>query len=199
MSIYEYWIGQGVDVNEIWRAYEAGAGYERKFHETTHHLLEIEFDVAIANPIFSFEAVFKTTKRYFHDVKQACLSPAEYDRAAPLYFYGVGRGSAIYQWLGELRQLILFGTTLGDEKVVGQTLDNIDKKLSILSTYFGSDVNPRDFQRFMRAKTAPDIEAAVQKMLKQKIKRVSISREPVQIGFPMPTDLVDVKKLEEGR
>jgi hypothetical protein len=47
--------------------------------------------------------------------------------------------------------LILFGTTLSDEKVVGQTLDNLDKKLSILSKYFGSDVNPKDFDAFMRA------------------------------------------------
>jgi hypothetical protein len=199
VSSYEYWIGRDVDVGETWRAYEAGVGYERKFHETTCHLLEIEFDVPIEHPLFAFEAIFKTTKRYFHDLKQACLSPSEYNQAAPLYFYGVSRGSAIYQWLGELRQLILFGTTLGDEKVVGQTLDNIDKKLSILSTYFGSDVNPRDFHTFMRAKTAPDIEAAVQKMLKQKIRRVSISKEPVQIGVPLPTVLVDVKKLEDRR
>ncbi len=199
MSIYEYWIGRDVDVGEIWRDYEAGQGYERKFHETTCHLLEIEFDIDVTTPLFEFEAVFKTTKRYFHDLKKVCLTPSEYNQAAPLYFCGVGRGSAIYQWLGELRQLLLFGTTLGDEKVVGQTLDNIDKKLSILSKYFGSDVNPSDFQAFMRAKTAPDIEAAVRKMLRQKIKRVSISKEPVRIGFAMPTELVDVKKLEDGR
>jgi hypothetical protein len=95
--------------------------------------------------------------------------------------------------------LILFGTTLGDEKVVGQTLDNMDKKLSILSKYFSSDVNPRDFAAFMRAKTAPDIQKAVQKMLKQRIKRVSISKEPVRIGSSVPTELVDVTRLEDGR
>jgi hypothetical protein len=73
-----------------------------------------EFEVPpAADPLFSFEAVFKTTKRYFHDMKQLCLSRREYDEAAPLYFYGVPRGSAIWQWLGELRQLILFGTTHG--------------------------------------------------------------------------------------
>ena len=135
----------------------------------------------------------------FHDLKKACLTPSEYDQAAPLYFYGVNRGSAIWQWLGELRQLILFGTTLGDEKVVGQTLDNMDKKLSILSKYFSSDVNPRDFAAFMRAKTAPDVQKAVQKMLKQRIKRVSISKEPVRIGSSVPTELVDVTRLEDGR
>ena len=199
MSTYEYWIGRDVDVNQVWRDYEAGVGYESKFRQTTCHLLEIEFHVAAGEPVFAFEAVFKTTKRYFHDLKKACLTPSEYDQAAPLYFYGVNRGSAIWQWLGELRQLILFGTTLGDEKVVGQTLDNMDKKLSILSKYFSSDVNPRDFAAFMRDKTAPDIQKAVQKMLKQRIKRVSISKEPVRIGSSVPTELVDVTRLEDGR
>jgi hypothetical protein len=200
MSFYEYWIGRDANLDAIWRDYEEGAGYERKFRQTTCHLLEIEFVTPPASdPLFAFEAVFKTTKRYFHDMKRLCLSPREYDEAAPLYFYGVGRGSAIWQWLGELRQLILFGTTLSDEKVVGQTLDNLDKKLSILSKYFGSDVNPKDFDAFMRAKAAPEIEAAVRKMLRQKIKRVSISTRPVQeLKLPGETSLVDIKRLESG-
>jgi len=200
MSFYEYWIGRNVDLNAVWRDYEEGVGYERKFRQTTCHLLEIEFEIPPASdPLFAFEAVFKTTKRYFHDMKQLCLSPREYDEAVPLYFYGVCRGSAIWQWLGELRQLILFGTTLSDEKVVGQTLDNLDKKLSILSKYFGSDVNPKDFDAFMRAKAAPEIEAAVRKMLRQKIKRVSISTHPVQeLKLPTETSLVDIKRLERG-
>jgi hypothetical protein len=199
MSIYDYWIGRDVDVAQAWRDYEAGEEYERKFYERTCHLLEIEFDLQVGHPIFPFEAIFKTTKRYFHDLKRACLTASEYDLAAPLYFYGVERGSAVWQWLGELRQLLLFGTTLGDEKVVGQTLDNMDKKLSILHKYFGGDVNPRDFQKFMRAKTAPDIETAVQKMLRRKIKRVSISTEPVKPGLPLPKELIDLTKLEERR
>jgi hypothetical protein len=201
MSFYEYWIGRNVDISGVWRDYEEGAGYERKFRQTTCHLLEIEFDLPSAtDPLFSFEAVFKTTKRYFHDMKQACLPPREYDEAAPLYFYGVPRGTAIWQWLGELRQLLLFGTTLGDEKVVGQTLDNLDKKLSILSKYFGSGVNPKDFDAFMRAKAAPEIEAAVRKMLRQKIKRVSISTRPIDSSnLPSAAELIDVKQLEDRK
>jgi hypothetical protein len=198
MSIYEYWIGQNVDLSAVWRDYEQGQGYERKFHQTACHLLEIEFNgPPLADPIFAFEAIFKTTKRYFHDMKELCLPPRDYEVAAPLYFYGVERGSAVWQWLGELRQLILFGTTLGDEKVVGETLDNLEKKLSILSKYFGSGVNPKDFDAFMRAKAAPEIEAAVRKMLKQKIKRVSISTRPVkELELPGSISLVDLKQLD---
>jgi hypothetical protein len=195
MSLYSYWIGQGVDLDEVWRDYEAGRGYEQKFGQLNCHLLEIEFDVSVQDPIFAFEAIFRTTKRYFHDMKKVCLAPREYEAAGPLYFYGVTRGSAVWQWLGELRQLLLFGTTLGDEKVVGQTLDNLDKKLSILSKYFGSGVNPKDFEAFMRAKAAPDIEAAALKMLKQRIKRVSVSTRPIKESLSMGlVELVDVDR-----
>lgn len=198
MSVHEYWIGENVDADAVWRDYEAGRGYEQKYYQTTYHLLEIEFEVPpVRDPIFAFEAIFKTTKRYSHDLKKLCFSPQDYDKAAPLYFYGVARGSAIWQWLGELRQLILFGTTLSDEKVVGQTLDNLDKKLSILSKYFGSGVNPKDFDTFMRAKAAPEVEAAVRKMLKQKIKRLSISARPVkELELPGAIDLIEIKRRD---
>lgn len=198
MSIYEYWIGRDVNLDAVWRDYEDGVAYEQKFRKTTCHLIEIEFDVPPpGDPIFAFEAMFKTTKRYFHDLKQLCMSARDYEEAAPLYFYGVERGSAVWQWLGELRQLILFGTTLSDEKIVGQTLDNLDRKLSILSKYFGSGVNPKDFDAFMRAKAQPEIEAAVRKMLKQKIRSVRISKRPVRaLQMPEADDFVEVKYLE---
>jgi hypothetical protein len=190
-----------VKLDAVWRDFENGSGYERKFRQATCHLIEIEFDTPpVGDPIFAFEAMFKTTKRYFHDLKQLCMPARDYEEAAPLYFYGVERGSSVWQWLSELRQLILFGTTLGDEKVVGQSLDNLDKKLSILSKYFGSGVNPKDFDAFMRAKAQPEIEAAVRKMLKQKIKSVRISKRPVdQLQMPGASGFVDVKYLENSQ
>ncbi len=197
MSVSEYWIGEGIDVRAIWRDYEEGRGYEDKFRQISPHLMVIEFETPTSDPLFTFEAVFKTTKRYFHDMKRLCFAPWEYDQAAPLSFYGVDRGSAIWQWLGELRQLLLFGTTLGDEKVVGQTLDNLDKKLSILQKYFATGVNPKDFDAFMRAKAAPEIEAAVRKMLKQRVKRVSISMKPAQDLREAHVELIDVKNLKD--
>ena len=49
----------------------------------------------------------------------------------------------------------------------------------------------------MRAKAAPEIEAAARKMLKQKIKRVSISARPIQGSNPPAlAELVNVKQLE---
>ncbi len=48
----------------------------------------------------------------------------------------------------------------------------------------------------MRAKAAPEIETAVRKMLKQKIKRVSASDQRGQLAGA--TDLVDIKQLDTG-
>jgi hypothetical protein len=49
----------------------------------------------------------------------------------------------------------------------------------------------------LRAKAAPEIEAA-RKMLKQKIKRISISARPIQgSNSPALAELVNVKQLED--
>ena len=82
MSAYEYWTGRGIDIGQVWRDYEEGEGYERKFLERSCHLLEIEFEIRAGYPVFAFEAIFKTTKRYFHDLKKACLTRSEDEQAA---------------------------------------------------------------------------------------------------------------------
>jgi hypothetical protein len=215
MSLYEYWIGQNVDVAQAWRDYEAGEGYEHKFYERPCHLLEIEFDISAGHPIFPFEAIFKTTKRYFHDLKKASLTAPEYDLAAPLYFYGVERGSARWQWLGELHLLLPFATQLvlsatqlflhfhetRGEKVKGQMLDNQTKKLAILEAIQRvaekfPNVDPQDVMAFNHAETTPEMNAAVEKMLGKEIKRISISKEPVKPGLPLPTELIDMSIID---
>jgi hypothetical protein len=68
-----------------------------------------------------------------------------------------------------------------------------------LGKYFGSGVNPKDFDAFMCAKAQPEIEAAVRKMLKQKIKNVRISRQPLRPSQRLKaSDFVDVKFLERA-
>jgi hypothetical protein len=49
----------------------------------------------------------------------------------------------------------------------------------------------------MRAKAAPEIEAAVRKMLRHKIKQVSISARPIDSSnLPADAELLDMKQLE---
>lgn len=199
MNIYEYWIGKDVDYDSVWRAYEQGEGYINKYHTMRVHLIRITFrEQSKKLPLFNFEAVFKTIKGYFHDLKMQCLSEDEYNIAGPLFIYSVNRGSGIWDFLGELRQLLMLGTTLADEKVIGQKIDNIDKRIEFLKKNFGSSACPRDFANFMKARTPRQIEQAVQKLIEQGIEKIEISREPFQgdINLIEPS-LVNIKALIE--
>ncbi len=179
-SVEEYWIGKGIDVKSIWNAFDRGRGYEDKYKSMRVHLLRIRFEKPQQHlPLFSHEAIFKTVKAYFHELKSVCLSHDEYAVAGPLFLYEVNRQSAEYTWLGELRQLLLFGTTLADEKLVGQQIDNLDRKLSFLRNHFDlSAIREEDFRAFMRARTQPEMERAVFNLFGHGIRSVGVSSDP---------------------
>lgn len=194
-----YWIGEGIDYEAVWAAYESGTAYREKFSKMRVHLLRLTIEAhPPEQPLFNFEAVFKTVKGYFHDLKQMCLSAEEYDASGPLYVYRVGRSSGVWDFLGELRQLLMLGTSLADEKVVGEKLDNLDKRLDFLRKHFGSAVSPRDFEMFMRAQTPRQLEKAVQKLITQGIKKVEVSRDPFVGDIKqVESTLVDLKQLTD--
>jgi len=119
--VSEYWIGENVDYEDIWAAYESGDGYVHKYHSMRVHLLRITLrEQPRELPLFNFEAVYKTIKGYYHDLKKACLTREEYEAAGPLFIYQVNRSSGVWDFLGEIRQLLMFGTSLADEKVMGR-------------------------------------------------------------------------------
>ncbi|HXW23383.1 MAG TPA: hypothetical protein VEK73_01435 [Xanthobacteraceae bacterium] len=193
----EFWTGKGVDYAALWNAYTEGTAYIRKYQTMTVHLLRIEFHgFGDRKPMFNFEAIYKTVKGYFHDMKEITLSPRQYDLAGPLFLYSIDRGSEVWNFLGELRQILTLGTTLADEKVIGQRLDNIDKRLGILAKYFGGAVDPDSFRAFMRAKTPNEIEMAVRNLLEHGLAKVGISQLPFD-GDMKKTEssLVDVTKI----
>lgn len=195
--MYEYWIGQGVDYDRIWGDYEKGQSYINKYYSMEVHLIRIGFQHQTSDqPLFNFEAVFKTIKGYFHDLKQYCLSNDEYTTAGPLFIYSVERNSGLWSFLGELRQILLLGTTLSDEKTIGQKLENMDKRIEFLKKHFGNAVRPEDFNRFMKAKSSPELERAIQNLYRQKIKSVEISSEPFKGDVQqIQPSLVDIKRL----
>jgi len=197
LSKEEYWIGRGVDYEGVWRSYRDGLGYVDKFVSMRVHLLRIEFDQPPRTmPLFNHEAIYKTLKGYFHDLKQTCFSREEYAMSGPLFLYSIDRGSGIWNLLGELRQLIMLGSTLADEKVMGQKIDNLDKRLMLLRKHFGDAFTPEEYYMFMKAKTPRELDKAVQELLKQRIIRVQISRAPF-VGNIESTEktLVDLKKI----
>lgn len=197
----EYWIGKDVDYESLWMAYDSGQEYKEKFQTMRVHLFRITLEEhPLDLPLFNFEAVFKTVKGYFHDLKKQCLSEAEYDAAGPLFVYRVGRSSGVWDFLGELRQVLMLGTSLADEKVIGEKLDNLDKRLDFLRKHFGSAVNPQDFEAFMKAQTPRQLEKAVRKLIEQGIRKVEVSREPF-VGNIQTTEstLVDLKQLTDEK
>ncbi|HEY4944371.1 MAG TPA: hypothetical protein VII56_23285 [Rhizomicrobium sp.] len=125
ISVEEYWIGKGIDYKSLWSAYDRGKGYQEKFYSTRAHLIRIEFkDPNLKEPLFNHEVIYKTIKGLFHDLKKANLSADEYANAAPIFLYRIDRGSSVWEFLGELRQLLTLGTTLSDQQTIGQGLKN---------------------------------------------------------------------------
>jgi hypothetical protein len=197
---FEYWIGEGVDYDAVWAAYEVGGGYVQKFNSMRVHLLRVTLrDQPRELPLFNFEVVYKTMKGYFHDLKKACLPRDQYEVAGPLFIYRVDRSSGVWDFLGELRQLLMFGTSLADEKLMGERLASLEKRMEFLRKYFGDAVSQEDFERFMRAKTPRQLERAMQKLFAQGVKGVEVSSEPF-VGDIQATQatLVDIKRLTDG-
>ena len=179
MDIYEYWIGRNVNYRDCWEAYDSGEGYKMKFESMTSHVIEIEFEnPTIDLPLFNQEAIYKTLKGYYHDLKRHCLSDSEYGSAGPLFLYEINRGSGIWTFLGELPYILLYGTTLTREKIIGQRLDNMEKKLRIMKEYFGNGVRPELYDSFMEAKTPREIESAVERLFQERIRDIRVSEQP---------------------
>jgi hypothetical protein len=89
-----YWIGARINYEEIWTAYESGLGYIDKFRSIPAHILTIEFEHSyLSDPLFDHEAIFKTLKGLFHDLKQQNLSEKEFNNSRPMFLYSVERGS----------------------------------------------------------------------------------------------------------
>jgi hypothetical protein len=197
--MYEYWIGENIDYDKIWDAYEQGEAYVQKYHSMRVHLFRLKLREHPQNlPLFNFEAVYKTIKGYFHDLKKFCLSSEGYATAGPLFVYGVNRGSGVWDFLGELRQLIMLGTTLADEKAIGQKLENMDKRIEILKKHFGGVISAEDFKQFMKAQAPWQLEKAFQKLIDQGIEKIEISKKPFQGDFKeTERTLTDIKGLLE--
>lgn len=203
--MYNYWIGKDTDYDSVWSDFESGRQYEQKYRSMKVHLIRIILKEPAKNlPLFNFEAVLKTIKGYYHDLKEICLSEDEYMSAGPLFVYAVNRGSGVWDFLGELRQLIMLGTTLADQKAVGQKIENMDKKIEFLKKHFGGAVSLEDFQKFMSAQSPRQLQKAVDKLIEQGIKSVQISGQPFEGEIEKTEEsLIDIKELldkadEEG-
>jgi len=116
MPFEEYWIGKGIRVDQIWLDYEQGSGYEDKYRSMEVHLLQLSFKkYGPELPVFNLEAVLKTSKAIFHNLKRNYLSTYEYETFGPLFVYDIGRGSEKWRFLTEIKPALLFAISLWNQ------------------------------------------------------------------------------------
>jgi hypothetical protein len=186
--------------------FQHGGGYIEKVSQSEVHLLRLTFGGHPRHlPLFDHELIYKTVKATFHDVKEVCLTPADYDEAAPIFLYRVDRGSGIYEFLAELKPLIPFVAMLGTA-VMGylgfliKEQDLLEKKIGFLQTKF-HQVPKSYVKQYIGAHTPWRRKAIVQQLIeKGYLKGIEVSEKPVT-GKPHPEkeETIDVVKTLESK
>ena len=205
MPFEEYWIGKNVDLDTLWGDYERGTGYIEKVSQSEVYLLRLTFGGHPKYlPLFDHELIYKTVKATFHDVKQLCLTPADYDKAAPIFLYRVDRGSGIYEFLAELTPLLPFVATLGTA-VMGylgylmKEQDLLEKKIAFLQTRFPQA--PTNYvKNYIGAHTPWRRKAIVNQLIeKGYLERIEVSKKPVTGKTdPEKEETIDILKTLES-
>lgn len=169
-----------------------------KFDAMKCHVIEITVTKHSKHtPLFNFEPVYKTIKAYYHDIKRAVLTDSEYRESGPLFFYDVNRGSGIWKFFGELKHLLVLAVALENEKVIGQSIENLDRKLRILEDHFGErNVDGRLYREFMRSRSSVEIQDAVENLFQEGIASVRVSKLPIdETVDDAIVSLVDLKEI----
>ncbi|OGF48608.1 MAG: hypothetical protein A2231_11485 [Candidatus Firestonebacteria bacterium RIFOXYA2_FULL_40_8] len=208
MNHFEYWIGEGINSERIWDNYDKGQAYIEKFKSTETYMLCLKFNASSNLPLFNHEAVYKTIKSLFHDLKKECLPDSEYNKLGPIYLYEIKRGSAEWKFVAELKPLILLSlillpkvakwiqdyknTCLDNEN---KSLDNLEKRLSIIKRHFPRAGNI-DTKQFIKARTDTDRTNIINKLLDQGLVGIEISKTPIGSVEP-PKDFIDIKEITE--
>lgn len=202
MDFYEYWIGKNIDLENMWNIFEDGNGYIEKYRSTEVYMLRLHFHNYSSDlPLFDHEVISKTIKGLFHDLKKECLSESEYDRFGPIFLYEINRGSSIWTFLAELKPLLIFGVGLGTamlwkwNEFEGKNLDNLNKKIDIIKKLHPNASN-LDIQDFLSAWTFIGRNKVLERLAKQGLKGVEISKNPFKGKTNI--DVIDVMKTDNN-
>lgn len=198
MSIERYWMGKDLDLDDLWRDFDEGSGYIQKVSTSSLHLVRLTFDEhPLRLPLFDHEVLFKTVKGTFHDVKAECLSPDDYDRAAPIFLHRVDRGSGVFEFLAQFHPLMTWVVALGAAARWYQTslaaaheLD--EKRLAFIRSNFPS-ASTADTQAYMKAWTTFGRRRVLQRLIGQHLGRVEVSQAPHDP--PATPKMVDMKNV----
>lgn len=203
MSVEQYWIGKGLDLDGLWRDFDNGSGYIQKVATSSLYLLRLTFtDHPSYLPLFDLEVVFKTVKGTFHEVKAECLTPEAYDRAAPIFLHRVDRGSGVFEFLAQFDPLMTWVVALGaaatwyrKSLAADQELD--EKCLTFIRTNF-PNARTADVQAYMKAWTTFGRRRVLQRLIGQHLGQVEVSKSPHSPPeSPMMVDMKVIVALEQ--
>lgn len=195
MSVENYWMGKGLDIEGLWRDFDAGTGYVQKTSASSLHLLRLTFgNHPLHLPLFDHEVIYKTVKGTFHDVKAECFTPAAYDDAAPIFLHRVDRGSGIFEFLAQFDPLMTWVVALGSaalwyRKALSSDQEFDEKRLAFIQAKF-PNASASDVQAYMKAWTTFGRRRVLHRLIGQQLERVEVSAFPY-IPAQQPT-LVDV-------
>jgi hypothetical protein len=203
MTVEEYWMGSGLDLDGLWQDFDAGVGYEQKVSASRVHLLRLTFGGHPPElPLFDLEVIYKTVKGTFHDVKAECLTQKAYADAAPLFLHRVDRGSGIFEFLAQFDPLMTWVVALGAAAMwyrkafaSDQKLD--EKRLAFIRTNFpNADIS--DISAYMKAWTTFGRRRVLHRLIGQHLGRVEVSSTPHDpSAAPVMVDMKTIVVLED--
>jgi hypothetical protein len=197
-------MGKGLDLERLWKDYDHGVGYIEKVSTADLHLLRLTFGHHPASqPLFDAEAIFKTVKGTFHDVKAECFSQSAYDECAPIFLHRVERGSGIFEFLAQFDPVMTWIVALGGaamwyRKALVSDQDFDEKRFSFIRTNFpGADA--KDMRAYMKAWTTFGRRRVLQRLIGQHLERVEVSMAPVRSDLKPPMlDMNPIVNLDES-
>ena len=185
MSVEEYWMGIGLDLDQVWKDFDDGLGYIEKIGGSDLYLLRLTFSVPTNQlPLFNHEAIYKTVKGTYHDVKAECFTPDKYDSAAPIYLQSIRRGSGIFEFLGQLDPMLTWLVALGAAAHGYRALlskdQQIDKErlMFIRENFPGASI--KDELAYMKAWTTFGRRRVLHRLIDQGLSRVELSKDTVK-------------------
>jgi hypothetical protein len=182
-SFKSYWIGEDTNYNEIWSDYEEGLdGYSRKFNSMSVYLFRIKFKYPPSNlPLFNHEAIYKTIKGYYHDIKYLCFDRQTFNQMGPLFLYDIRRGSGDWGFLAELPVALLLLWTIRKNISLSMAIKNKDEILKFQKEHF-PDASEDVALGFNKIKTSDELDEmtaiAIKELHKQQIEEIKISKIP---------------------
>jgi hypothetical protein len=207
MSVEQYWMGKDLNLEAVWRDFDAGSGYIDKVSTSDLHMLRLTFDSPeIRLPLFNHEAIYKTVKGTFHDVKLECYSKQKYNSCAPIFLHGIRRGSGIYEFLGQLDPILTWATALGAAALGYRMLLENDQRfdetrLAFIRTEFPG-ASKDDQIAYMKAWTTFGRRKVLQRLIQQGLGRVEVSKTPISEKIetvpPVVVNMAVIVTLDEA-